>query len=219
MKRIGSFRRRDRFSDGCWPCGGDKLAERIRPFANLVRTDAWDEPIVYHKGALHGYPGCRIGARRAHTTPRNRSPRAGRQDVTLVLGRLHRSSRGKAREAWMLKTPAELLDSQDMRSRHGVRSVPRAGVPMARRALGRGLGDLEGKGGFVTAEGEVKPSAGRADPSRRYGRTAIDRKTFDRRTVSLRRGRQSPRCRTGQASSQSGLSLWRKGVPSDSTTT
>jgi hypothetical protein len=53
-------------------CGGDTtLAERIQPFANLLRTDAWEDPIVYRESAFMVTLGADRRETGTHYTPKS----------------------------------------------------------------------------------------------------------------------------------------------------
>lgn len=144
-------------------CGGDTtLAERIRPFANLVRTDAWDDPIVYREGASMVTLGADRRETGTHYTPKSLTESI--VETTLEPIVYFGPAEGKPREEWRLKTPAELLDLKicDMAVGSG------AFLVQVCRYLGERLVEAwaaeEASGKFVTAEGEVRASADDADP-------------------------------------------------------
>jgi hypothetical protein len=144
-------------------CGGDMtLAERIRPFVNLVRTDAWDEPIVYRDGAFMVTLGADRRETGTHYTPKSLTENIVKTTLEPVayIG----PAEGKPREEWKLKTPAELLDLKICDPAMGSGAF----LVQACRWLAERLVEAwtisEEEGGFVTADGEVKPSPGGADP-------------------------------------------------------
>ncbi len=88
---------------------GDRiLAERIKPFANLVRNDAWGEAIIYRAQSFMIASGTDRRETGTHYTPRSLTE----QIVNVALEPLVYSgpSDGQPREEWKLKPPAELLD-------------------------------------------------------------------------------------------------------------
>jgi len=144
-------------------CGGDMtLAERIRPFVNLVRTDAWDEPIVYRDGAFMVTLGADRRETGTHYTPKSLTENI--VETTLEPVAYIGPAEGKPREEWKLKTPAELLDLKICDPAMGSGAF----LVQACRWLAERLVEAwtisEEEGGFVTADGEVKPSPGGADP-------------------------------------------------------
>lgn len=144
-------------------CGGDTtLAERIRPFANLVRTDAWDDPIVYREGASMVTLGADRRETGTHYTPKSLTESI--VETTLEPIVYFGPAEGKPREEWRLKTPAELLDLKicDMAMGSGAFLVQVCRY-LAERLVEAWAAE-EATGKFVTAEGEVRPSADDADP-------------------------------------------------------
>jgi hypothetical protein len=144
-------------------CGGDTtLAERISPFANLVRTDAWDDPIVYREGASMVTLGADRRETGTHYTPKSLTESI--VETTLEPIVYFGPAEGKPREEWRLKAPAELLDLKicDMAMGSGAFLVQVCRY-LAERLVEAWAAE-EASGKFVTAEGEVRPSADDADP-------------------------------------------------------
>lgn len=90
-------------------CGGDAaLAERIRPFTNLLRTDAWDDPIVYRENSFMVTLGADRRETGTHYTPKSLTE-------TIVTTTLEPvvyvgPAVGKPREGWSIKPSREILD-------------------------------------------------------------------------------------------------------------
>lgn len=90
-------------------CAGDEgLAERITPFAELIRSDASGSPLVYPAGSF----AITLGAARrdtgTHYTPRSLAETIVEKTLEPLV--YTGPSEGTPREEWKLKSPAELLD-------------------------------------------------------------------------------------------------------------
>lgn len=90
-------------------CGGDtELAERIRPFTNLIRTDAWDDPIVYRDNSFMVTLGADRRETGTHYTPKSltESIVTTTLEPVVYVG----PAEGKPREEWTLESSREILD-------------------------------------------------------------------------------------------------------------
>jgi len=90
-------------------CGGDTaLAERIRPFTNLLRTDAWDDPIVYRDNSFMVTLGADRRETGTHYTPKSltESIVTTTLEPVVYIG----PAEGKPREEWALKSSREIFD-------------------------------------------------------------------------------------------------------------
>lgn len=90
-------------------CGGDnELAERIRPFTNLLRTDAWDNPIVYQDNSFMVTLGSDRRETGTHYTPKSltESIVSTTLEPVVYIG----PSDGRPREEWILKSSRQILD-------------------------------------------------------------------------------------------------------------
>ena len=144
-------------------CGGDMtLAERIRPFANLVRTDAWGEPIVYREGGFMVTLGADRRETGTHYTPKSLTESI--VETTLEPVAYIGPAEGKPREEWKLKPPAELLELKICDPAMGSGAFLVQACRWLAERLVEAWAISEEDDGFVTADGEVKPSPGGADP-------------------------------------------------------
>lgn len=144
-------------------CGGDvDLAERIRPFSNLLRTDAWGEPIVYRANSFMVTLGADRRETGTHYTPKSLT-----ESVVLIaldpiayIG----PAEGTTREKWRLKSSSELLDLKICDPAMGSGAF----LVQACRWLGERVVEAwayeEASGRVVTIDGEVLESLGAADP-------------------------------------------------------
>jgi len=90
-------------------CGGDiALAERIKPFAGLLRTDNWGAPLVYKEGAFAVTLGADRGDTGTHYTPKALTEKIVEDTLLPVVFR--GPSEGLPRDQWELKSSRELLD-------------------------------------------------------------------------------------------------------------
>ncbi len=144
-------------------CGGDTtLAERIRPFANLVRTDAWGDPIVYRDGAFMVTIGSDRRETGTHYTPKSLTESI--VETTLEPVVYVGPSEGKPRDGWKLKTPAELLDLKICDPAMGSGAfLVQACRWLAERLVEAWVAE-EAMGRFVNDDGEVLLLAGESDP-------------------------------------------------------
>lgn len=89
-------------------CQGDmKLRDRIKPYANLLRTDPWGYPLVYPAGAFVVTSGSERRESGSHYTPKSLTEAIVAETLTPVayMG----PAEGLPREQWVLKSPIELL--------------------------------------------------------------------------------------------------------------
>lgn len=90
-------------------CGGDReMLERILPFANFLRLDAWEQPLVYRKNAFMVTLGQDRRDSGTHYTPKMLTEKIVKTTLEPVVYR--GMAEGLPREKWTLKTPAELLN-------------------------------------------------------------------------------------------------------------
>jgi hypothetical protein len=144
-------------------CGGDMtLAERIRPFANLVRTDAWGDPIVYREGAFMVTLGADRRETGTHYTPKSLTESI--VETTLEPVAYIGPAEGKPRDEWKLKTPAELLELKICDPAMGSGAFLVQACRWLAERLVEAWAIEEAAGRFVTADGEVLDRAGEADP-------------------------------------------------------
>jgi hypothetical protein len=90
-------------------CGGDtRLANRVSRYAHLMRTDAWNDFIVYRKGSFAVTLGADRRETGTHYTPKSLTE--GIVETTLETIVYVGSAEGKPREDRQLKSSAELLE-------------------------------------------------------------------------------------------------------------
>lgn len=90
-------------------CGGDTiLAERMKPFINLMRRDAWSDFIIYKKNSFAVVPGPGRRETGTHYTPKSLTETIVEKTLEPIV--YIGPSEGKPVEEWKLKSPAELLN-------------------------------------------------------------------------------------------------------------
>ncbi|RMO85603.1 hypothetical protein ALQ32_03853 [Pseudomonas syringae pv. tagetis] len=90
-------------------CAGDEeLRDRALPFLNLLRTDPWDYPLIYPKGAFVVITGSDRRETGTHYTPKSLTESI--VETTLEPVAYVGPAEGLPREQWSLKSAAELLD-------------------------------------------------------------------------------------------------------------
>lgn len=144
-------------------CGGDMvLANRVRPFSNLLRTDAWGDPIVYRANAFMVTLGADRRESGTHYTPKSLTESVVVQTLEplVYLGPVE----GKQREEWKLKKSSELLHLKicDIAMGSGAFLV-QACRWLAERVV-ESWANEEANGKVVTIEGEVSENLNDSDP-------------------------------------------------------
>ncbi|MGE4194666.1 MAG: TaqI-like C-terminal specificity domain-containing protein [Pseudodesulfovibrio sp.] len=144
-------------------CGGDTgLAERIRPFTNLLRTDAWDDPIVYRDNSFMVTLGADRRETGTHYTPKSLTESI----VTTTLEPVVYAgpAEGKPREEWTLKSSREILDLKVCDPAMGSGAF----LVQACRYLGEKLVEAwrheEAAGKAITVDGEALDQIGAEEP-------------------------------------------------------
>lgn len=144
-------------------CGGDtELAERIRPFTNLLRTDAWDDPIVYRDNSFMVTLGADRRETGTHYTPKSltESIVTTTLEPVVYIG----PAEGKPREEWTLKSSREILDLKVCDPAMGSGAF----LVQACRYLGEKLVEAwlhkEAAGKAITVDGEALDGLGAEEP-------------------------------------------------------
>ena len=143
-------------------CGNNAaLAQQVRPYASLLRTDIWGDPIVYPAGAFIVALAADRRATSSHYTPRSLTePIVQHTLETLVYSG---PADGKPESEWQLKSPAEILDLKvcDMAMGSAAFLVQTA------RYLGERLVESwdrqEKRNGFISIDGTVLAEPGAAE--------------------------------------------------------
>jgi hypothetical protein len=89
-------------------CGSDvPLADRIKPWSTLLRTDSWGDPLVYRQDAFIVTLGAGRRETGTHYTPKSLTEPIVQHtlDPLIYIGPVN----GKPQAGWQLRTPAELL--------------------------------------------------------------------------------------------------------------
>ncbi|KRE47405.1 Eco57I restriction-modification methylase domain-containing protein [Paenibacillus sp. Soil522] len=90
-------------------CGGDvTLVKRLQPFIHLIRTDAWNDPIVYLANAFVVTIGVDRRETGTHYTPKSLTERIVANTLEPLV--YNGPAEGKQREDWILKPSLYLLN-------------------------------------------------------------------------------------------------------------
>ena len=135
-------------------CGGDvELAERVRPFANLLAVDAWGEPKIYEEGSFAVVPGNERSATGAHYTPKALTESVVATTLEPIL--YEGPAEGKPKEEWKLLDAEEIVSSRICDPAMGSGAFLVQACRYLAERLVEAWGVEESRGRFVTAKGEV----------------------------------------------------------------
>ena len=135
-------------------CHGDtNLRNRIKPFANLVRTDPWGYPLVYPAGAFIVTTGSDRRETGTHYTPKSLTEAIVIETLTPIayVGPVE----GSPREQWVLKSPAELLELKICDPAMGSGAFLVQACRWLADRLDEAWSQAEGSGKTVSVDGEV----------------------------------------------------------------
>lgn len=144
-------------------CGGDTtLAERIRPFTSLLRSDSWGDPIVYRDNSFMVTLGADRRDTGTHYTPKSltESIVTTTLEPVVYVG----PAEGKPREEWKLKSSREILDLKVCDPAMGSGAF----LVQSCRYLGEKLVEAwlheEKAGKSITVDGDVLDQLGAEEP-------------------------------------------------------
>jgi hypothetical protein len=95
-----------RFRTACQ--GDERLWQRVKPFAGLVRLDTFDYPVVVLPGSVFVTAGTDRRSSGTHYTPESLTVPIVQYTLEPLV--YEGPAEGKPRDQWMLKSPKELLD-------------------------------------------------------------------------------------------------------------
>jgi hypothetical protein len=135
-------------------CAGDQtLIARIKPFANWLRTDAWDQPLVYHKGAFMVTLGQERRESGTHYTPKVLTEKIVKTTLEPVV--YVGPAEGRPREEWTLKAPEELLNLKICDPAMGSGAFLVQACRYLADRLAEAWTKAEANGTFISVSGEV----------------------------------------------------------------
>ena len=161
--------------------GNSALFERIAPFANLVRSDAWGEPIIYGANSFMVTPGADRRESGTHYTPRSLTEQI--VDTALEPLIYVGPAEGKPREQWVLKAPSAILDLKVCDPAMGSGAFLVQACRYLAERLVEAWASAEDEGKCIIASGEVVSGVGAGDP---MPRQQDERVNIARRLVALR---------------------------------
>lgn len=163
-------------------CGGEsELAGRVRPFANLLRTDNWGEPLVYREGAFAVTLGTDRRETGTHYTPKSLTETI--VETTLEPVAYVGPAEGFPREEWRLKSDNELLELKLCDPAMGSGAFLVQACRWLAERLVEAWGEAEAAGRRITVNGETVDDLGGLDP---MPTSLDDRLTIARRLVAER---------------------------------
>lgn len=143
-------------------CGGDmKLAGRLKPFAHLLRCDAWGDVIVYRSPCFAITLGANRRETGTHYTPKSLTESIVEKTLEPVV--YVGPAEGEPREEWQLKSSSELLELKICDPAMGSGAFLVQVCRWLSERLVEAWGKEEGRGEFVTVDGEARESAGSAE--------------------------------------------------------
>lgn len=144
-------------------CGGDmELAARLKPYAHLLRTDAWGDFIVYRANSFAVTLGADRRETGTHYTPKSLTESI--VETTLEPVAYFGPAEGKPREEWQLKPSAELQDLKICDPAMGSGAFLVQVCRWLSERLVEAWGKEAGQGKFITVDGVALESAGSAEP-------------------------------------------------------
>lgn len=144
-------------------CGGNvELAERIAPFANLLRLDAWKRPIVYQKNS---YMVTNSASRRdsgSYYTPRSLTESIVKTTLDPLI--FHGMAEGKPEEEWITATADEILSLKICDPAMGSGAFLVQVCRYLSEHLVRAWALAESEGKHIKTDGSVVDALGGGDP-------------------------------------------------------
>lgn len=143
-------------------CGDPDLAQRILPFINLIKLDAWERPIIYRAGSFMVTTGASRRESGSYYTPR---PLAERIVKTTLEPLVYEGpAEGWEKAEWRLKTPEELLKLKICDPAMGSGAFLVQTCRYLSQRLLEAWREAESHGKSITIDGEVVNGLGGAEP-------------------------------------------------------
>lgn len=163
---------------------GDRtLSDRVAPFANLLRSDAWGEPVIYRAHSFMVAPGADRRESGTHYTPRLLTEQVvgAALDPLVYIG----AAEGQPREHWVLKPPGAILDLKVCDPAMGSGAFLVQACRYLAERLVEAWSSVELHDKVITADGEVVNAAGATDlmPAQADARINIARRLVSQRCL------------------------------------
>lgn len=163
-------------------CHADRtLRDRIRPYFHFIRTDRWGYSLVYPKGAFMVTSGADRRETGTHYTPKSLTEAIVKDTLETIV--YVGAANGEPREAWQLRSPAELLALKICDPAMGSGAFLVQVCRWLSERLTEAWAQAEKQGNAVTSEGEVVDEIGSREPLRR---DSEDRLITARRLIAER---------------------------------
>jgi hypothetical protein len=129
------------------------LRDRVKPYANLLRVDPWGYPLVYPTGSFMVTTGSDRRETGTHYTPKSLTEAIVTETLTPVV--YAGPAEGKPREAWQLKSAAELLELKICDPAMGSGAFLVQVCRWLAERLVEAWSQAETAGKYITVDGEV----------------------------------------------------------------
>jgi hypothetical protein len=161
-------------------CQNDaELRDRIKPYYHFLRTDAWENPLLYPKNAFMVATGTDRRETGAHYTPKSLTEAIVLETLEPIV--YVGPSEGKERGDWQLKSPSELLELKICDPAMGSGAFLVQVCRYLSERIGEAWGLAEESGKSVTSEGQVVDALTSQDP---LPKDAEERQVIARRLVA-----------------------------------
>lgn len=138
------------------------LRDRVKPYANLLRVDPWGYPLVYPTGSFMVTTGSDRRETGTHYTPKSLTEAIVTETLTPVV--YVGPAEGEPREAWQLKSAAELLDLKICDPAMGSGAFLVQVCRWLAERLVEAWSQAESSGKYVTVDGEVRDAVTGEEP-------------------------------------------------------
>jgi hypothetical protein len=138
------------------------LRDRVKPYANLLRVDPWDYPLVYPADSFMVTTGSDRRETGTHYTPKSLTEAIVTETLTPVV--YVGPAEGKPREAWQLKSAAELLELKICDPAMGSGAFLVQVCRWLAERLVEAWSQAESAGKYVTVNGEVRDTVNGEEP-------------------------------------------------------
>ena len=165
-------------------CGSDiSLADRIKPWSLLLRTDSWGDPLAYRENSFVVTMGAGRRETGTHYTPKTLTEPIVQHTLEplIYVG----PAEGKPQSEWRLKSPREILALKICDMAMGSAAFLVQTCRWLADRLVEAWDAAEKSGHFVTIEGEVMENAGEAEslPRDKAERVLIARRLIASRCI------------------------------------
>lgn len=147
-------------------CHGDQsLRDRLKPYFHILRIDRWGNPLVYPKGTFMVKVGADRRETGTHYTPKSFTEAIIKETLEPLV--YFGAAEGKARDTWVLRSAAELVDLKICDPAMGSGAFLVQVCRWLSERLVEAWSQAENGGKRVAADGEVVEVIGSREPLRK----------------------------------------------------